>query len=219
MMKKMITEAAPPPPPPPPPTPAPTATAPAAAGGKTKKFIIVGLLIAIVVVSAVVIVLLATGGSKPSPGTGTNTNTGTAGPSGTSGSSMVGTAQSLQFSVTYTSSEGASSSWGYTFYAKNIGTSNMMMRVDGNYGGQNSIYIVNGAQRKAWMSVGGQWMDLSNQFADEWNTWDQTFQGYRENLLDWVGTGDITYSDPGGGTVRVYDIHINPSLPDSLFQG
>jgi hypothetical protein len=120
--------------------------------------------------------------------------------------------------VSCTTSSDQQVSFAYTFYAKNIGTSNMMMRVEGNVAGQEAIYIVNGAQQKAWLFTGGHWVDLSDEFSEQWDTWDQTWQVYRENIVDWVGSGDITYANPGGLTVRIYDIQANPSLPDSLFQ-
>jgi hypothetical protein len=101
--------------------------------------------------------------------------------------------------------------------AKNVGTSSMMIRVEIS-NGYNVIDIVNGAQQKAWEYSGDQWQDLSDTFSAQWDAWKLTWQGYRDNLADWTGAGDWTYTDPNGDTVRIYDITVNPSLADSLFQ-
>jgi hypothetical protein len=128
---------------------------------------------------------------------------------------MVGTATSLQFSVTITH-EGVSEG-GYTYYAKNAGTDNLMIRIDYTSTSGSFIYIVNGAQQKAWMSSEGQWTDLSSSFASQWGTWHSTYEGYVTGLGSWAGTGDQTYTS-GGDTYRIYNISVNPSLADSLFQ-
>jgi hypothetical protein len=120
------------------------------------------------------------------------------------------TTTSLQFDVSSTAG-GVSAT--YTLMAKNIGTSNLMMRIDGTFSGQAIIYIINGAQQKAWMYVSNTWMDLSASFSSYWGTWSQTFQGYQTDLSGWTGG---TWTSPDG-TVTISNIHINPSLADSLF--
>jgi len=81
----------------------------------------------------------------------------------------------------------------------------------------NVIYIVNGAQQKAWMYSSNQWIDLSDGFASQWSTWSSTWEGYLKDLTNWSG-GDFTYTSPvSGDTVKIYDVQINPQLPDSLF--
>ena len=85
-------------------------------------------------------------------------------------------------------------------------------------GGGTFVYIVNGALQQAWMESGGQWTDLSSAFTSEWSSWDSTFTGYQNNLANWSGVGDWTYTSPNGDSVRIHDISVNPSLSDSLFQ-
>jgi hypothetical protein len=212
-MKKSIMTAmanAPPPPPPPPPS------------KSSRKTLIAAIVIAIVVVAAVVGAYLLMRGSNapsnnnatPSPGTTATPSSGTPSPSQTN---AVGTASSLQFSISVTHAGAAQGT--YTYMAKNAGTSNLMIRVEmTDTEGNAFIYIVNGAQQKAWMYSGGQWTDLSASFSSQWSNWDSAWVGYRDNLAGWAGVGDWTYTAPNGDSVRYYNISVNPSLADSLFQ-
>jgi hypothetical protein len=95
----------------------------------------------------------------------------------------------------------------------------MMIRIDitGTTEG-NIIYIVNGAQQKAWANVGGTWQDLSSTFSSQWDSWHNTFVDYQDSLAGWAGVGDYTYTAPNGDSVRIYSVSVNPSLADSLFQ-
>ena len=135
--------------------------------------------------------------------------------SGPSPSVNIAGASSLQFTVDVT---GGSSAGTYKYMAKNIGTSNMMIRVEGTTSSLgNFVYIVNGAQQKAWVYLNGAWMDLSSTFSALWSSWNSAFTGYRNNLVNWPGYGDWTYTAPDGSTIRIHDITVNPSLADSLF--
>lgn len=218
MKGEMLPTRAYPPPPPPPPQTSPKKD--------SRKMLVVVLLIVIIVVSAVVLIYLATNqpsSTNPTPKpSGTPTATPTSSPTGTSTptptqTSTVGAATSLQFSVSLTH-EGAIE-WAYTYMAKNIGASNMMIRVEMTETGSDPIiYIINGAQQKVWIQSGGQWADLSSEFTSQWSSWNSAFTGYRDSLAGWAGAGDWTYTDSNGDTVRLYDIIVNPSLADSLFQ-
>lgn len=130
------------------------------------------------------------------------------------GGTNVGDASSLQFSVSIVR-EGESYETMYS--AKNIGTSDLMIRVDISTTEGDIVYIVNGAQQKAWEYVGDEWNDLSDAFSAQWDMWNTTVQGYTDNLSSWTG-GDWTYTDADGTPVRIYDITVNPSLADSLFE-
>jgi hypothetical protein len=133
---------------------------------------------------------------------------------GASGGGNIAEASSLQFKAD-TTIQGVSGT--YTFKAKNIGTSNMMMRIEGTYQGQNVVMIINGALQKLWMYGNGQWMDLSTYYSEYENTWITTFQGYLSQLGGWTG-GDWSYTDNSTGlNIRLYNIVVNPSLSDSLF--
>lgn len=195
-MNKIINAQAEAPPPPPPPAPTETPAAPAKI---SRKMLYAIIAIVVIVVAIVAGVLLLTGGG---------------GGGGSMGGS-IGSASSLQFSATLT---GTASDFSYTFYAKNIGTDNLMIRVEGNIGVMGSFtYIVNGAQRKVWMETGNVWNEYSGEeFGTYWDDWGGTLNDYRTNLGSWSGTGDYNYSF-NGGNIRVYSIHVNPSLADSLF--
>lgn len=123
-------------------------------------------------------------------------------------------ATSLTFSLDITGGEKEGT---YTYMAKNIGTSDMMIRVEIPLGGIEVVYIVNGAQQKAWANEGSGWVDLSDTFSDQWDVWDETWHGYTDKLSTWTA-GDWTYTDTDGSTVKIYDITVNPSLEDSLFE-
>lgn len=125
-------------------------------------------------------------------------------------------ASSLQFKVDV--NPAGSESVEYTYMVKNAGTSSLMMRIEMESGDEDFIYIINGAQEKVWVCSDGEWMEFSDVYLTYWETWNSAWEGYRTNLLDWTGYGDWTYTTPDGSSVRIYDIRINPSLSDTLFQ-
>jgi hypothetical protein len=96
----------------------------------------------------------------------------------------------------------------------------MMLRVEGTLPGvsQDVIYIINGVQQKAWMYSNGQWTDISSTYNTQWSTWTSLFNDYLSGLSNWSGTGDYSHTNPSTGeTLRIYDIQVNPQLPDSEF--
>jgi hypothetical protein len=183
---------------------------------------LIAVIVIVVIVAVIVGVYFATrgGGGGPSPSTtptptssAAATPTPTATASSSAGGNVAG-ASSLQYTVDVT---GGSSAGTYKFMAKNIGTSNMMVRVEITSSSGNIIEIINGAQQKAWLYANGAWTDLSTSFSSEWSSWSSTLTGYKNNLASWPGYGDWTYTNPDGSTVRIHDITVNPSLADSLF--
>ena len=176
---------------------------------KTLMIAVVAVVVIAVVVAGVYLATQDGGGGGPSP---TATPSPTSTPSGTD----VQGASSLQFSVDVTA--GGTSQGTYKYSAKNIGTSNMMIRVEVTSTAGNFVYIVNGAQQKAWAYQDNAWTDLSSTYSAQWSAWESTWSGYRSNLASWTGSGDRTYTDPQGNSVRIYSISVNPSLADSLFQ-
>jgi hypothetical protein len=150
-------------------------------------------------------------GGSPTPTSGTSV---TPAPSGITGADIAG-ASSLQYSVEATS--GGVSQGSYTYYGKNVGTANFMMRIDYTDGtGEQGAIIINGAQQKAWSYADGEWTDVSMVYSMQFDTWNTLWQGYTGALGAWTGMGDYTYS-AGGDSVRIYGVSVNPSLPDSLF--
>jgi flagellar basal body-associated protein FliL len=230
-LSAMVAMASPPPPPPP---------------KRSRKTLIAVILVILIVVLAVGVYLATRGnGTNPSvtptptptPIAGVTptptsiagatptatpiagaTPTPTAKPTGNGGGSNVAGASSLQFTATVTNSSGQSQGT-YTYYAKNAGTSNLMIRIEfTDPSGDNFVYIINGALHQAWVESGGQWTDISSAFSSQWSTWNTAFTGYKNSLVNWSGVGDYTYSSPNGDTVRITNINLNPSLADSLFQ-
>jgi len=214
MKKSTMTAMAYPPPPPPP--------------SKVSRKTLIAVIVIVAIAAVAVGVYLATrsGGDgsgpsvtpTPTPSSAvTPTPAPTATPTSSGGANVAG-ASSLQFTTSITSSSGTSRGT-YTYYAKNAGTSNMMIRIEfTDPSGHNFVYILNGALQKAWVQSGGQWTDISSAYASQWSSWNSAFTGYKNSLTGWSGVGDWTYTDPNGDTVRIYDITVNPSLADSLFQ-
>jgi len=168
--------------------------------------------IAIVTIAIVVVAVIAVGAywvlSNPPENGGSETPTPTPTPTG------VADATSLQYSVEIT---GGASAGTYNYYAKNIGTSDMMIRIEIPLGEMDFTYIVNGAEQKAWSNEGSGWVDLSATFSDQWALWEPTWQAYTDKLASWT-SGDWTYTDTDGSAVTITDITVNPTLDDSLFQ-
>ena len=155
-------------------------------------YIIVAVLVVVIVVGAAGVMLLNGNGGEPTP-----TPTPAVG---------VADATSLQFSV-------EDSSGNYTYAAKNIGT-NITLRLE-ILGADNFVYILNGTEQKAWSNVTGTWAEEQD-FNANWDMWIPVWQGYVDNLENWTGTGDYTYT-ADGTSVKISDISVNPTLADSLF--
>jgi hypothetical protein len=230
MMKSILsTEVNTPPPPPPPSAPS---------KGSRKTLLAVILIVIIVVAAVAGAYLLTRGGSSstnptPSPGATTSPSASVSPGSTTSPSASVSPgsstpspspnpvagASSLQFSVSYTTS--TQTMFAYTYSAKNIGTPNMMMRIEGTFSNDSSnmIIMINGAQQTYWVYSDGEWTDMSSIYTSQYDSWNATLQGYETSLLAWAGTGEYTYTLPGTDeTMRIYNIAVNPTLADSLFQ-
>jgi len=103
--------------------------------------------------------------------------------------------------------------------ARNIGAANMDLRIDITTAGTTTSYILSGSQQQGWLTVGTQWMSFSDLGLDFSQQWNQQYSGwttYTGYLADW--TGGEWSGTVGGTTYRIYDIQVNPSLPDSVFQ-
>ena len=197
-----------------------SSSAPSKPSKRSRKPLFAVIVIILVVVVAVGVYIGTRNGANspsatptPTPSTSTTATPTTIG----IGANIAG-ASSLQFTVSVTNSSGASLG-SYTYYAKNIGTSNAMIRIEStDSSGSNFVYIVNGALQQAWAESNGQWTDVSTAYSSQYSTWNTAFTGYSNSLVNWSGTGDWTYADPNGDTVRISNVSVNPSLADSLFQ-
>jgi len=104
------------------------------------------------------------------------------------------------------------------FTAKNLGTSDVLLRVDQTDAeGNTFIYLMNQTGQEAWANFGGEWMDVSATFeADYWNSpliGKVALDSYMTALADWSGTGDYE-----GDEFVISNISLNPELADSIFQ-
>jgi FlaG/FlaF family flagellin (archaellin) len=169
---------------------------------KGVSLVIIGVVIVAVVVIGVVAywALTNTGGEEnPTP---------TPTPTPTSG---IADATSLQFDVSTSEKD-------VTFQVKNLGTSEILMRVGETYSdGSSFVYIMDQAEQKAWANFDGSWTDVSSDFSTYWDTWQPSLNGYVAELANWSGTGDYEIQ-AGGETQTISNIVVNPTLADSLFQ-
>jgi hypothetical protein len=152
----------------------------------------------VVIVAAVAAVLLSNNG-------GGNTQ-----------SVSVADATSLEFMANVTSN-GITVT--HACYGKNMGSSNLTVRVDilaGESG--NWSHVLDQGQGKSWNCTNsGAWIEVGN-FTDDWNSWGTRWTNFVTNLNNWNGTGDYSYTSSNGNAVTIYNVEINPSLPDSIFQ-
>jgi hypothetical protein len=167
--------------------------------------------ISTLVIAVIVVVVIAVVGVGVYLYMGSSGENGGATPTPTPTAPDVEGASSLQFSVEVTS---GTTVYTNTYMAKNIGSSDLMIRIEME---GDMVYIVNGAEEKAWAYMEGQWTDISSTFSDEWDSWSTTVSGYQDSLSDWTGAGEWIYTEDGT-TVRIFDISVNPTLADPLFQ-
>lgn len=180
----------------------------------TLAIVAIVVVVVVVVAAAAAYYFMGQNTANPSnPSTGpTPTNSPTTSP--TTGTTGVAGATSLKYSVTLT--QNGTTTATYTYSGKNLGTDNMMIRVDFQDDSGTGIFIFNAAQKQAWTYSNNQWTDISAYFDTQYNVWKNAWTGYVNGLAAWAGTGDYTYSAEGN-TVRIYDIQVNPTLDDSLF--
>lgn len=151
--------------------------------------------------------------SVPTSGSPSSSPTGNS-PNPTNPASEV---SSFRYKMSLTSPSQPEADIFYTYSFKNIGTSNMMYRIDVTMSEGTSTTIVNGAQQKAWMIYDGEVMDLSYAFTDHWNDLLNDWGDIQNEFADWPGTQEWVYTVQGT-TARIYDVEANPSLSDTLFQ-
>jgi type II secretory pathway pseudopilin PulG len=127
----------------------------------------------------------------------------------------VANATSLEFTVNVTT-QGTTTT--LAFYGKNIGTSNLTIRLD-ILGGEsgNWSYILDTGQEKSWNSTNNGAWESSN-FTADWDFWGNSWTNLVTNLKNWSGAGDYSYTSSNGDFHTIYNITVNPKLSDSLFQ-
>jgi hypothetical protein len=187
------------------------------------------VIVVIVIIAVVVVgvgVYVGTRGSSKANSSATPspkpTATATTKPASTS-TSGIATATSYEFNETGTASNGTVLDTVY-YAAKNVGTSNaeLLWVVTTPSSGTTEL-IVNGAQQKVWEYSDGTWTDLSAEYSSFQSTVQSSAGVYVNMLTYYGGSGGYTYTIPSGqpnaGDKATFtNIHINPSLPDSMFQ-
>ena len=131
-------------------------------------------------------------------------------------SADIETATSLSFKVDTTV---MGTEYTMTFKGKDIQSTNTKFRIDGTIADEEFKLIIYTGEENAWMWMSATgWQDVSATMQPYLEQYQTQFDAYKEELSGWTG-GDYTYTDPTtGATVRIYDVTINPDLPDTLFQ-
>jgi hypothetical protein len=136
---------------------------------------------------------------------------------GNSKGNAAANASTLKYSqiLTYDDGSGGFTSSLSTVYLKNFGTPNTLSRTEETYQGEQIIGITDDGKGESWGYYQGKWNDQSwiyNQTLSR-QSWDLL----RTNLRSWDGAGALEFTFMGSN-VTIYNIEINPNLPDSLFQ-
>jgi hypothetical protein len=171
-------------------------------------YILVAVVVIIIVVAAVAAYVFVI---QPSGGGG-------GGGGGEETVYTLGNATSVQFDVNLTI---AGSLGTYNFAGKNLNSStNLLLRVEANpvvSEGTVYSYIFYAGNETTMNNATGTWAEGT--FATDWPTWSGEFFGYVDHNPNWMtGDGNISYTDADGNTVLIYNIVLNPTLPDSMFQ-
>ena len=128
---------------------------------------------------------------------------------------VVGSASSIDFKIDITNSVTSMS----RYRARNIGADNMDLRADVTAPGITVSTILSVSQREGWIKTDNVWMsfsDLDRDFDMQWFSYYLVLIDYMGRLSDWTGGGhEYSYN---GYTYRIYDIQVNPSLLDSVFE-
>ena len=192
---------------------------PSKSSRKTLFAVILIIIIAVVAV-AIYLVMQSPGTNPPvtptpTPSSGVTPTTSPTPTSNVTGADIA-VASSLQYTVTIT--EASVSQGSYTYYGKNTGSATFMMRMElTDDVGELSIFVLNGAEKKAWSYSDGEWIDLSVGYASQFDAYDTIWQGYADILAGWSGIGDMNYS-VGNSGIRISGVVVDPVLADSLFQ-
>lgn len=166
-------------------------------------YAVVAVVVIIIIIAAVV--LFVPGilpGPAPSP---TPTPTPTSAPG-----IAVGDATSLTFNANVTIS-GATTE--YKWYGKNLHSTNETLRVDfANY-----VYILDAGQQKSWSSTDSGAKFTAGVFNDDWVAWGPQWSTNVDNLTHWTSGDTYTFVDATGATVLIFNVAVNPTIPDSTF--
>jgi hypothetical protein len=128
----------------------------------------------------------------------------------------IADATSLQFTVSITHSDGGDPE-SYTYYAKNIGSDDVAIRIDMDLGSSGKFsYIIDSGAQKSWMTMdeGATWIE--GVYSDDQGIYAVQLKDYMDTLIAAGGTADYTYTS-GDATIVISGIEVDPTLADSLF--
>jgi hypothetical protein len=169
---------------------------------KKTMYIIVAVLVIVIVIAGVAVYLLSNNGNN-----GTTNPT----PSPTPTTNGVATASTLTYSANVTN---AGQTTEYKWSGKDIHGNNIVIRTDFDV----YSYILDSSQQKSWSSADSSATWTAGVYADDWPFWhDQWSQNVDALVSHWSGSGDYTYTDTLGETVTLFNIVVNPTIPDSTF--
>jgi hypothetical protein len=100
--------------------------------------------------------------------------------------------------------------------ARDIKHENKTFRVEILDHGSEKFYVLNAGQQKSWSSTDGvTW--VSSDFAADWATFNPEWEDYFANLINWRGSGNYSITNSAEQDVLLFDISVNPAIPDSTF--
>ena len=133
-------------------------------------------------------------------------------PTPTATSSVLG-ANSIEFNSNLTS-QGVTIQ--HKWAGKDIHVETPTIRLD-ILGGEsgNYSYMLDVGQQKSFTSInGGAWTPST--YATDWTTFGAEWTDYLNHMGHWT-SGDVSYTNTAGEAVTLYNIVINPTIPDSTF--
>jgi hypothetical protein len=102
------------------------------------------------------------------------------------------------------------------FTAKNIGTSNVLLRVDQTDAqGNNFVYLMNETAQSVYADFGTGFAEYSSDWTDYWDSTligNVALNNYMTALAGWSGSGEYN-----GDSYVIYNIAVDPDIPDSAF--
>ncbi len=162
---------------------------------------IIAVLLVVIIVASTAVILLNNNQSPNKQTTAVN----------------IADASSLQFTVNDTS-QGTTTP--YQFTGINIGSANLTIRVDlpsCNPGGANYTYVFNSGTQSAWNKTSdAAWM--TDNFNNAYSLWGNMWSGYVSKLDAWNSTATYSYTASNGDAIIIFDIRVNPTIPNSTFQ-
>jgi len=172
---------------------------------KQMMYIMVVVLVAIIVIAGVAVYLLYYNGDG---GTTNPTPTPTPMPNG------VADATTLTLSANVTS-QGQTTE--YMWAGKDL-QAVLTIRVDF----VTYAYILDAGEQTSWMSMDSGTTWAASTFAADWGTTEAPGFGnqwseYVDELDNWSGSGEYTYENAAGETITLFNIVVNPTIPDSTF--